>query len=73
MDYRRKLDEHMDNVYIRLSQKELERIQSALCEHRTPGTESLISKMDVLTSQMQPGTMLTLEAVAKKNGKCFRS
>lgn len=56
----------MSKVYVRLTEEELMKIQAALCENRKLGTENLIAKMDVLSSQMEPGTSLTLEAIAKE-------
>ena len=63
----------MSNVYVRLTEDDLARIHAALRENGKFSTEDLVSKMDVLMSEMQPGTTLTLEAVAKKPGKFSES
>ena len=63
----------MSNVYVRLTEDDLARIHAALRENGKFSTEDLVSKMDVLMSEMQPGTTLTLEAVAKKPAKFSES
>ena len=55
----------MSNVYVRLTETDLANIMTALHEQKRFATEDLITKMDVLCSEMREGTTLTLEAVAK--------
>ena len=56
----------MSNVYVRLCEPELRKILEALTQNQQLETEDLICKIELLLSEMQPGTRLTLEAVARE-------
>ena len=56
----------MSNVYVRLCEPELHKILESLSQNRQLGTEDLICKIELLLSEMQPGTRLTLEALARE-------
>lgn len=58
----------MSNVYVRLREPELRKILESLSQNQQLGTEDLASKIELLLSEMQPGTHLTLEALAREKG-----
>ena len=59
----------MGNVYVRLTECEIRKIQQALSAAPGMDASNLVSKMDLLITEMQPGTTLTLEAVQKPRKK----
>ena len=58
----------MNSVYVRLTERELEKIHEALSKYAEPDAENLMMKIRLLVSEMQPGTTLMLEAVKKEKG-----
>jgi hypothetical protein len=60
----------MANVYVRLSEPEVQKILASLSQNQHPDAENLLCKIELLLLEMQPGTCLTPEAVAReKTGK----
>ena len=59
----------MGSVYVRLTEKELEKIQEALSCFSELEARNLMLKIRLLVSEMQPGTTLMLEAV-KRDKNC---
>jgi len=55
----------MGNVYVRLTEMELQKIHQALSCCAELEAANLMSKIGLLVSQMQPGTTLTLEAIQR--------
>ncbi len=55
----------MKNVYVRLKECELRKIQKALGVDQRIDSQNLIAKIELILNEMQPGTCLTLEAVKK--------
>lgn len=63
----------MNNVYVRLKECDLRKIQEALAVDEGLNTQNLIAKIELLLNEMQPGTCLTLEAVKKAGCKSSRA
>ena len=62
----------MGNVYVKLTETELRKIQAALAENPQLDTRNLVSKIDLLIDEMQPGTALTLEAIKRAKSSVSR-
>lgn len=58
----------VSNVYVRLCEPELRKILESLSQNQKLETENLACKLELLLSEMQPGTNLTLEALAREKG-----
>ena len=55
----------MGNVYVKMSEDEIRKIQEALIQNAQLDNSNLVCKLELLLTEMQPGTTLTLEAVQK--------
>ena len=56
----------MSKVYVRLCEPELRKILESLDQSQQPGAKDLVCKIELLLTQMQPGSGLTLEAPARR-------
>lgn len=62
-----------NNVYIRLTECDLQKIQEALAVDERIDSRDLVAKLELLMNEMQPGTCLTLEAVKKMKCKSSKA
>jgi len=58
----------MNNVYVRLTECDVQKILESLAVEERFDSQNLVAKLELLMNEMQPGTCLTLEAV--KKSKC---
>lgn len=56
----------MCNVYVRLTEADLSKIQQTLSHCKDLDSANLVAKIDLLIAEMQPGTTVTLEAVQRQ-------
>ncbi len=60
----------MNNVYVRLTECDLQKMREALMADERLGLENLVAKLELMLKEMQPGTCLTLEAVKATGSRC---